>query len=143
MDKMKFAVLGGGSWATAIVKMLTENQDKVGWYMRNSDAVSYIKKEKHNPNYLSSVEFQIEQLHLTDAINDVINASDFLIFAIPSAFLEEELQKITVSLKGKIIFSAIKGIVPETGLIVGEHFHEKTCKRTIFVWRFDISFLCF
>ncbi len=125
MDKMKFAVLGGGSWATAIVKMLTENQEMVGWYMRNSDAVSYIKKQKHNPKYLSSVAFSTEQLHLTDDINDVINAADVLIFAIPSAFLEGELQKITVSLKGKIIFSAIKGIVPETGLIVGEHFHEK------------------
>jgi len=125
MDTMRFAVIGGGSWATAIVKMLLENQDKVGWYMRNSDAVSYIKKEKHNPNYLTSVEFQTEQLQLTDAINDLINAADVLIFAIPSAFLEEELQKITVSLKDKIIFSAIKGIVPETGLIVGEHFHEK------------------
>ena len=125
MDKMKFAVLGGGSWATAIVKMLSENQDKVGWYMRNSDAVAYINTEKHNPNYLTSVEFQTERLHLTDAINEVINAADVLIFAIPSAFLEGELQKVTVSLKGKIIFSAIKGIVPETGLIVGEHFHEK------------------
>ncbi len=125
MDKMKFAVLGGGSWATAIVKMLSENQDKVGWYMRNSDAVAYINTEKHNPNYLTSVEFQTERLHLTDAINEVINAADVLIFAIPSAFLEGESQKVTVSLKGKIIFSAIKGIVPETGLIVGEHFHEK------------------
>lgn len=125
MGKMKFAVLGGGSWATAIVKMLTENQDKVGWYMRNSDAVSYIKKEKHNPNYLSSVEFHTEQLHLTDNVNDVIDTADVLIFAIPSAFLEGELQKLTVSLKNKIIFSAIKGIVPETGLIVGEYFHEK------------------
>lgn len=125
MDKMKFAVLGGGSWATAIVKMLTENQDKVGWYMRNSDAVDYIKKEKHNPKYLSSVEFDTEQLHLTDDINAIIQTADVLIFAIPSAFLEGELQKVTVSLKDKIIFSAIKGIVPETGLIVGEHFHEK------------------
>ena len=125
MDKMKFAVLGGGSWATAIVKMLSENQEKVGWYMRNSDAVAYIKKEKHNPNYLSSVAFNTEQLHLTDDINDVIKAADVLIFAIPSAFLEGELQKVIVSLKHKIIFSAIKGIVPETGLIVGEHFHEK------------------
>ncbi|MFK7811694.1 MAG: NAD(P)H-dependent glycerol-3-phosphate dehydrogenase [Maribacter sp.] len=125
MDKMKFAVLGGGSWATAIVKMLLENQEKVGWYMRNSDAVSYIKKEKHNPNYLTSVEFHTEQLYLTDEMNDVINSADVLIFAIPSAFLEGELQKATTSLKDKIIFSAIKGIVPETGLIVGEHFHEK------------------
>ena len=125
MDKMKFAVLGGGSWATAIVKMLTENQEKVGWYMRNSDAVSYIKKEKHNPNYLTSIEFRTEQLHLTDDINDIIQTADVLIFAIPSAFLEGELQKVIASLQNKIIFSAIKGIVPETGLIVGEHFHEK------------------
>ena len=122
---LKFAVLGGGSWATAIVKMLAENQEKVGWYMRNSEAVSYIKKEKHNPNYLTSVEFHTEQLHLTDDINEALNTADVLIFAIPSAFLESELQKVTVSLKDKIIFSAIKGIVPETGLIVGEHFHEK------------------
>jgi len=123
--QVKFTVLGGGSWATAIVKMLTENQDKVGWYMRNSDAVAYIEKEKHNPNYLSSIEFQTKQLLLTDDINAAINTSEVLIFAIPSAFLETELQKVSVSLKNKIIFSAIKGIVPETGLIVGEHFHEK------------------
>ncbi|VAW15331.1 Glycerol-3-phosphate dehydrogenase [NAD(P)+] [hydrothermal vent metagenome] len=126
MEKeLKFAVLGGGSWATAIVKMLLENQDKVGWYMRNSDAVDYIIKEKHNPNYLTSVEFHAEKLELTIDINAIIDKADILIFAIPSAFLEAELQKITGSLKDKIIFSAIKGIVPETGLIVGEHFHEK------------------
>ncbi len=124
-EKIRFAVLGGGSWATAIVKMLTENQDKIGWYMRNSDAVAYIKEEKHNPNYLTSVAFNTEQLHLSDEINAIVATADVLIFAIPSAFLETELQKITVSLKDKIIFSAIKGIVPETGLIVGEHFHEK------------------
>lgn len=122
---MKFAVLGGGSWATAIVKMLAENQAQVGWYMRNSEAVDYIKKEKHNPKYLSAIEFKLEQLELSDDINSIINYADVLIFAIPSAFLEGELQKVTVSLKDKIIFSAIKGIVPETGLIVGEHFHEK------------------
>ena len=122
---MKFAVLGGGSWATAIVKMLAENQAQVGWYMRNSEAIDYIKKEKHNPKYLSSVEFKLEQLELSDDINSIIKNADVLIFAIPSAFLEGELQKATVSFQSKIIFSAIKGIVPETGLIVGEHFHEK------------------
>lgn len=124
-EEIKFAVLGGGSWATAIVKMLTENQSKVGWYMRNTEAVDYILKEKHNPNYLTAVEFHTDQLNLTDDISAIISSSDVLIFAIPSAFLEAELQKVTVSFKDKIIFSAIKGIVPETGLIVGEHFHEK------------------
>lgn len=121
----KFAVLGGGSWATAIVKMLCVNQEKICWYMRNSEAVEFIKKQKHNPNYLTSVTFDVNKLELTDDFNAAIEEADLLIFVIPSAFLEREMQKLKSSLKGKIIFSAIKGIVPETGLIVGEHFHEK------------------
>ncbi|QWX83410.1 NAD(P)H-dependent glycerol-3-phosphate dehydrogenase [Cellulophaga sp. HaHaR_3_176] len=122
---LKFAVLGGGSWATAIVKMLTENVDTIHWFMRNSDAIEHIRTQGHNPNYLSSVEFNTKQLLLTDDINIAINNADILIFAVPSAFLETELSKLKISLEGKTIFSAIKGIVPETGLIVGEHFNEK------------------
>ena len=124
MEKdLRFAVVGGGSWATAIVKMLCVNQEKVGWYMRNTDAIGFINIQKHNPNYLTSVTFDTDKLNLTDNINDAVNAADILIFAIPSAFLNTELEKLSVPLKDKIIFSAIKGIVPETGLIVGEHFH--------------------
>lgn len=125
MEKPKeFAVIGGGSWATAIVKMLCESLDHVHWYMRNVQAIDYIKKENHNPNYLSSVEFDVNQLKLTNDINEAVSKADCLIFAVPSAFLQGELNKLTVSLKEKIIFSAIKGIVPESSLIVGEHFHE-------------------
>ena len=123
-QKLKFAVIGGGSWATAIVKMLTENLDEVGWYMRSVYALEHLKRQEHNPNYLSSVEFKIDQLRLTNDINEAIAYADYLIFAIPSAFLHAELEKLTESLDHKIIFSAIKGIVPETGLIVGEHFHD-------------------
>ncbi|WP_297791770.1 NAD(P)H-dependent glycerol-3-phosphate dehydrogenase [uncultured Eudoraea sp.] len=122
---LKIAVLGGGSWATAIVKMLTENHDDVIWYMRNDDALEYIKANKHNPNYLTSVEFHLEQLYLTSNIDEAVSMADLLIFAIPSAFLESELKKLSTPLSEKIIFSAIKGIVPETGLIVGEHFNLK------------------
>ncbi|UCD60224.1 MAG: NAD(P)H-dependent glycerol-3-phosphate dehydrogenase [Flavobacteriaceae bacterium] len=126
MEKdLKIAVLGGGSWATAIVKMLTENKDKVIWYMRNEEALEYIKANEHNPNYLTSVEFKLEQLVLTNNMDEAVAMANLLIFAIPSAFLESELKKLTISLSDKIIFSAIKGIVPETGLIVGEHFHQK------------------
>ncbi|GHA23598.1 glycerol-3-phosphate dehydrogenase [Salinimicrobium marinum] len=119
----KFAVIGGGSWATAIVKMLCENVDEVSWYMRSVYALEHIKKQEHNPNYLSSVEFDVNQLKLSNDINKVIEEADYLIFAVPSAFLKRELEKVTASFDGKIIFSAIKGIVPETSLIVGEHFH--------------------
>ena len=122
---LKFAVLGGGSWATAIVKMLTENVDSVQWFMRNTDAIEHIRTQGHNPNYLSSVEFDTNQLVLTNDINEAIENSDIIIFVIPSAFLEHELGNLKVSLKGKTVFSAIKGIVPETGLIVGEHLHDK------------------
>lgn len=124
-DQPKIAVLGGGSWATAIVKMLSENLDKVGWYMRSVYAVEYIKRNKHNPNYISSIEFNVKQLVLSSDINKTVKDFDVLIFAIPSAFLKSELDKLDQPLKDKIIFSAIKGIVPESGLIVGEHFFEK------------------
>jgi glycerol-3-phosphate dehydrogenase (NAD(P)+) len=124
-NKHKIAVFGGGSWATAIVKMLSENLDEIGWYMRSDYVIDNIKKDKHNPSYISSVEFNTDQLILSSDINKMIAYADYLIFAIPSAFLNGELKKITVSLKGKVIFSAIKGIVPETGLIVGKHFFEE------------------
>ncbi|MFD2566950.1 NAD(P)H-dependent glycerol-3-phosphate dehydrogenase [Pseudotenacibaculum haliotis] len=121
----KIAVLGGGSWATAIIKMLSENLDNIGWYMRSVYAVEHIKRNKHNPNYLSSAELHPEQLDLSYDINETVKNYDYLIFAIPSAFLKSELDKLTESLEGKIIFSAIKGIVPESGYIVGEHFFEE------------------
>ena len=120
----KVAVIGGGSWATAIVKMLSENLPQIGWYMRNKSAIAYIKKNSHNPNYLSSAEFKVSKLKLSNDINQLVDYADILIFVIPSAFLKSELDKITADLSTKIIFSAIKGIVPESGLIVGEHFNQ-------------------
>ena len=123
-NKLRCGVLGGGSWGTALVKILSENLDTVAWYMRNEAAIRHLKKERHNPNYISSVEFQIEKLILRHDINKVVKDSDVLIFAIPSAFLEKELQNLTTTLQGKIIFSAVKGIIPESGVTVGEHFYK-------------------
>ena len=121
----KIAVLGGGSWATAIVKMLMENLDSIGWYMRNEQAIEYIKENDHNPKYLRSAELDSEKLDLSSDINFMVANYDVLIFAIPSAFLTKELSKLTEPIENKTIFSAIKGIVPETGLIIGEHFNQK------------------
>ncbi|WP_166386048.1 MULTISPECIES: NAD(P)H-dependent glycerol-3-phosphate dehydrogenase [unclassified Polaribacter] len=126
MNKQKkIAVFGGGSWATAIVKMLSENLETIGWYMRNEQAIEHIKENDHNPNYLQSADVYARQLDLSSDINYTVENYDVLIFAIPSAFLTSELKKLTSSLEGKIIFSAIKGIVPETGLIIGEHFNRE------------------
>jgi len=124
-NQPKVAVLGGGSWATAIVKMLCENLETVCWYMRSIYATEHIKLNKHNPNYLSSAELHPNQLILSNNINKTVENFDILVFAIPSAFLTSELKKLTTSLSNKVIFSAIKGIVPESGLIVGEHFFKK------------------
>jgi glycerol-3-phosphate dehydrogenase (NAD(P)+) len=123
--KIKFAVIGGGSWATAITKMLCVNLSEVSWYMRNESAIEHLQTYRHNPNYLSSVEFDTKKLKLTNDINEAVAYADYIIFAVPSAFLNGELEKLTVSLENKVIFSAIKGIVPESSMIVGEHFHYK------------------
>ncbi|MBT8246096.1 MAG: glycerol-3-phosphate dehydrogenase [Winogradskyella sp.] len=120
----KYAVFGSGSWATAIVKILSENLDKIGWYMRSVYTKEHILKEQHNPNYLSSVEFHTEQLILSNDINKIADWADVLIFVIPSAFIHAELQKLTVDITNKVVVSAVKGIIPETGLLVGEHFHD-------------------
>ena len=124
INNPKVAVFGSGSWATAIVKMLCENLDQVGWYIRKEATLEYIKEFEHNPNYLSSAELSIKKLILSSDINELVSYADILIFAIPSAFLKAELDKITVDISSKIVFSAIKGIVPESGLIVGEHFNK-------------------
>jgi glycerol-3-phosphate dehydrogenase (NAD(P)+) len=122
--KPKIAVFGSGSWATAIVKMLCENLETVGWYMRSEYTAEHLRRNNNNPSYLSSVEFHLDQLNISNDINEMIEYADYLIFAIPSAFVQGELDKIKTPLDGKIIFSAIKGIIPKTGLIVGEHFHD-------------------
>ncbi len=117
----KVAVLGSGSWATAIVKMLMENLPEVGWYVRSPYTLEYLKLHKHNPKYLQQVLFDIERLKLSTDINEIVDYADTIIIAIPSAFVKEELDKITHGLKDKNVFSAVKGIVPETLLILGEH----------------------
>jgi len=116
--------MGGGSWATALVKILSNNNDRVNWWMRNADTIEYIKKYKHNPNYITSVGFETEKLVLSSDIKKVVANADILIMAVPSAFLKNALSGLTPDdLKNKQVFSAIKGIVPEHNLIVGEFFN--------------------
>lgn len=117
----KIAVIGGGSWATALIKMLCNNVAEVHWWVRNEETVEYVKKFKRNPKYLTSVEFDTNKLAVSSSLKQVIAAADVLILAVPSAFLKEALSGITADdFKGKQVFSAIKGIVPEHNLIVGE-----------------------
>ncbi|MCG8412057.1 MAG: NAD(P)H-dependent glycerol-3-phosphate dehydrogenase [Bacteroidales bacterium] len=120
----KVAVLGGGSWATAIIKMLLENVNHINWYMRSIKKIKHIQEHKRNNFYLSSVTLDIDRINLSNDIKEVVEDADIVIFAIPSAFLKETLENADVNLKGKIIVSAIKGIIPQDNLIIAEFFNK-------------------
>ncbi|MGY3055390.1 glycerol-3-phosphate dehydrogenase (NAD(P)+) [Pedobacter sp. UYEF25] len=123
----KIAMIGGGSWATAMVKMLADNlaDKEIYWWMRNAEAIAHIKKFKHNPNYISSVEIKLKDENISNDISYVIEKADYVVLNVPSAFLKESLEGIQPEqLKGKKIISAIKGIVPDDNLIIGEFLHK-------------------
>jgi len=120
----RIAIIGSGSWATALAKLLLNNTEKINWYIRKQEDIALFKEYKNNPKYLSSVDFDISKISFFDSISDCIKNSDFLILAIPSAFLHSSFLGLKENdLKDKIIFSAIKGIVPEHNLIVGEYLN--------------------
>lgn len=125
MHSPKIAVIGGGSWATALVKILCESQDYVGWWMRSSSAVDHVRIYHHNPRYLSSVELATELIDIHNDLRHIVDEADYLLFAIPSAFLKSTLAAYSdLDLSNKVVISAIKGIVPDERLIVGEYFHK-------------------
>ena len=124
MVSPRIAVIGSGSWATALAKLLLNNTTKINWFIRNQDDVNLFKEYKNNPKYLSSVEFDLDKINFYNSIIDCFQDSDFFILAIPSAFLNNTFQTLSPdNFKNKIIFSAIKGIIPEHNLIVGEYLN--------------------
>lgn len=116
--------MGGGSWATALAKIVLSTQESINWYMRRTDQIDAFKQTGHNPSYLSAVEFDVERIQFYADINRAIEESDTLIFATPSPFLKQHLQKVTTSLSDKFIISAIKGIVPDENMLVADYFAE-------------------
>lgn len=122
--KATIGVLGSGSWATALVKILTDSKLHVNWYLRDQEQAKKTKSSSRNPNYLSEVKFRPRRITVSNDINEVVSKSEWLVIAIPSVYLESELKKINQPLKDKIIVSGVKGFIPETQLIVGEHLHQ-------------------
>lgn len=123
--KPRVGVLSSGSWGTAIVKMLCENLDTVNWWVRNDYVKNYIEENKHNPKYISSIEFETEKLRINTDINKVIEQSDILVNVIPSIYQKESFEKVTVSLEGKMIYSSVKGIIPSEKKTVGVFLHDE------------------
>lgn len=120
----KISVIGSGSWATALAKIILYNVESINWYFRNPDNIEAFKKFHHNPNYLRGVEFETERINFFSDINEAVRDADIVVLTIPSAFLKESLKELTVDLKDKFVVSAIKGIVPGENLIIGEYLHQ-------------------
>jgi glycerol-3-phosphate dehydrogenase (NAD(P)+) len=121
----RVAVIGSGSWATALVKLLSNNLQEINWFMRNADDCNYVKQNLHNPRYLSSVQFNENKLRLFSDVATCIKDADVVVLAVPSAFCHDTIKDIPKELlTNKIVFSAIKGIIPQYNLIVGEYLNK-------------------
>lgn len=124
------AVVGGGSWATAMIKILSDNLigKEIYWWMRNAEAIEHIREYNHNPHYLSSVEIKVPDANLGTDLKEIISKSENILLNVPAAFLKDALKDIGPDdFKGKKVISAIKGIVPDENMIIGEflnqHYH--------------------
>lgn len=121
----RVAVIGGGSWATALVKILCNNHDQVHWWMRSQDAIDHLERFGHNPKYLQSVAFNTDQLVLSTNLTDILSRAEVIVIATPAAFLQEAFEGIDAShFKNKIVFSAVKGIIPAYNAIPARFIHK-------------------
>lgn len=125
MSGGRIAVIGAGSWGTALVKLLAGTQQRVGWWVRRAETIEHIRKYGHNPDYISAAQLDAERLAMDPDIHAVVRDADVLIIAVPSAFLKDTLDLLDkAELTGKTVFSAVKGIVPQTNQIVGTYLFE-------------------
>lgn len=117
----KCAVIGYGSWATAIVKILTENGIHIAWHILNPDVLQSVQSEARNCKYLRDVDLDSSYIECSDDINKVVEQAEVVILAMPSAFIKKVMEPLTISLKDKIVISAVKGIVPDDYIPITEY----------------------
>lgn len=129
---MQFGIIGSGSWATALAKLLTDNNNTINWWIRTTETIDIIEKRKHNPRYLPTAYFNTQLLNLETDIQKVVAQSDVLVIATPSAYCENALQQLDKNaLQGKKIISAIKGILPLKNQLLNDYLIEN--------FQFDIA----
>ncbi|MBQ0062994.1 MAG: NAD(P)H-dependent glycerol-3-phosphate dehydrogenase [Prevotella sp.] len=120
----KIAIIGGGSWATAIAKIIVSHTHHIGWYLRRDDRIEDFKRMRHNPAYLEMVHFDVDEIYFSSDINDLVQKYDTLVFVIPSPYIKNNLNRLKTRIKDKFVVTAIKGIVPDNNLVVSEYFHQ-------------------
>lgn len=124
IENSKVAVIGSGSWATALAKMLLENVSHINWYLRKSETIEDFEKSGHNPRYLQNVEFDTNRISFYNDIDSITNDSDILVLAIPSAYLPTVLGNAKTDLSKKYILSGIKGIIAEENLLIVQYLNK-------------------
>jgi glycerol-3-phosphate dehydrogenase (NAD(P)+) len=123
---MQFGIIGSGSWATALAKILTDNNHSIYWWIRNESSINYFRQRRHNPHYLSSAYFNTSLLHLHNSVENVVAHSDVLVIAVPSSYVEQALEKLPADcFRGKKVISAIKGILPSGNQLLNDYLKEK------------------
>ena len=123
-DCGKIAIIGGGSWATAIAKIVVGHTHNIGWYMRRDDRIEEFRRLSHNPAYLTSVHFNVDEIAFSSDINYIVEQYDTLVFVTPSPYIKNHLKKLKTRIKDKFVITAIKGIVPDENLVCSEFFHQ-------------------
>lgn len=118
----RVAIFGGGSWATAIAKIVMHHEEKITWYMRRDDRIEDFKRLHHNPAYLTGLHFDVDRINFSSDINEVVKNNDTLIFVVPSPYIKGHLKKLKANMREKMIVTAIKGIVPDEGTTVSRYF---------------------
>ncbi|WP_372948727.1 NAD(P)H-dependent glycerol-3-phosphate dehydrogenase [Mariniphaga sp.] len=119
----KVGVIGSGSWATAIAKMLLENVEQINWFFRKTETIESFKELGYNPRYLQSVEFETERINFYNDVDEIVEDSDIIVLAVPSAFLPEILSGLKTDLSSKYFLSGIKGIVTPENLLIVEYLN--------------------
>jgi len=122
----RIGIIGGGSWATAIMKMLSNNSDSFTWWMRDENQKEHVIQYNHNPKYLQSVVINNNIVAATTNLKLTIEENDILIIATPSAFIDETFSEFSKKdFNDKYIISAVKGIIPQTNEIPADYFNNK------------------
>lgn len=123
MDRI--AILGSGSWATALAKIILTNVPSINWYIRKQEVIDTFKETGRNPHYLTNAIFDTERINFFADINQAIAQSDILVLVVPSPYVKQELSRVRRSLRKKIIISAVKGMIPDENIIVTDWLHYK------------------
>lgn len=121
----KVAVMGGGSWATALAKLLLSNRDTILWYMRRDDRIEEFQRLGHNPAYLTDVQFDVQRIEFSSDINHIASEADTLLLVMPSPYFKSHLEKLTVDISKKFVVSAVKGIVPDDNILITDYMRDK------------------